>query len=294
MASIDWFRTKNLSSREIAKQTLHEVTLLAITAFPYAILPNKLLQDLRALAKGADLSIPLVDEVAADIFMGEFSPKFLQSAKWAADLLDGSLYAAYYGIDYSAVRSIPEQKETKPTPRWEMTRAAPGEFVQLCASRAGVPLGAWDPAINGMIIEQQQILTTQNLAALFVALELADALRDQLQEMAKLCFRWVCKRHQMKIDQWHARLTMVKNTAYAWRQMVFFLALIPERTVSDFLVWAEDHLNAQSAEFRSRFHPALKGLFVAAASSSMESEPTSQGGARRLLGWSKERHWLLA
>ena len=93
-----------------------------------------------------------------------------------------------------------------------------------------------------MIIEQQQILTTQNPTSLFAGLDLIDVLRDQLGDMAKLCFRWICKRHQMKIDKWHARLIMVKNTAYAWRQMVFFLALLPDRSVADFLVWAEDHL----------------------------------------------------
>jgi len=127
VAAVDRFRSENLSSRELAKQTLHEVTLLAITSFPFAILPNKLLQELRALAKGADLTIPLVDEVAADIFMGEFSQKFPESAKRAADLLDRSLYATYFGIDYNEVRSIPEAEETKQRFRWETTRTAPNQ-----------------------------------------------------------------------------------------------------------------------------------------------------------------------
>ena len=293
VASIDRFRSKDLSGRELAKQTLHEVTLLALTSFPYAILPNKLLQELRALATGADLAIPLVDEVAADIFMGEFSPKFLEAARWAADLLQGSLYAAYYGIDYATIRLLTERTGTKPRPRWDPIRAAPGDFVQLCAARAGVPLGTWDPATNGMIIEQQQILTTHNLAALFVALELSDALRDQLAHIAKHCFRWICRRQQMKIDTRHGRLTMVKNTAYAWRQMIFFLSLLPPRTVSDFLVWAEQHLDAQSDAFKNRFRPAFKGLSVVANGGSIAGAPASQDAARRLLGWSNESHWLL-
>src|SRR5262245_20155030 len=293
VAAVDRFRSENLSSRELAKQTLHEVTLLTITSFPFAILPNKLLQELRALAKGADLTIPLVDEVAADIFMGEFSQKFPESAKRAADLLDRSLYATYFGIDYNEVRCIPEVEETKQRFRWETTRTAPQGFVQLCASRARVPLGTWRPATNGMIIEQQQILTTQNLAALFVELDLVDALRDQLSDMAKQCFRWICKRHQMKIDKWHARLTMVKNTAYAWRQMVFFLSLLPDRNVTSFLLWSEEHLNAQPKEFQKRFRPVLKGLVLAAAGGSIDSESTRREGVRRFLGWSRERHWLL-
>ncbi|HUE84108.1 MAG TPA: hypothetical protein VMM84_18540 [Pyrinomonadaceae bacterium] len=68
---IDRFRTESLSSRDLSRQALEEVTLLTGTSFPHAIIPNKLLQELRALVKGAGLDIPLVDEVAADIFMGE-------------------------------------------------------------------------------------------------------------------------------------------------------------------------------------------------------------------------------
>src|SRR5262249_20586901 len=148
----------------------------ALTSFPYAILPNKLLQELRALATGADLAIPLVDEVAADIFMGEFSPKFLEAARWAAELLQGSLYAAYYGIDYATIRLLTERRGTKRGPRGDPIGAARGVFVRLWGARGGVPRGTGDPATNGMIIEQQQILTTHNLAALFVALKLSDAL----------------------------------------------------------------------------------------------------------------------
>jgi hypothetical protein len=293
VAAIDRFRDENLSSCEQAKQTLHEVTVLTITSFPHAILPNKLLQELRALAKGADLTIPLVDEVAADIFMGRFSGKFLESAKRAADLLDRSLYATYYGIDYEEIRRIPEANPTNQTSFLKTRGTEPEGFVQLCASRAGVPLGTWNPTTNGMIIEQQQILTTQNLAPLFASLDLIDVLRDQLVDLAKLCFRWICKRHQMKTDKWHARLIMIKNTAYAWRQMVFFLALLPDRSVADLLVWAEDHFSDQSEEFRIRFRPALKGLVIAADGGSIDNDSARRQDVRRVLGWSKERHWLL-
>jgi hypothetical protein len=295
IAAIERFRSENLSSRDLAKQTLEELTILTITSFPHAILPNKLLQELRALVKGADLNIPLVDEVAADIFMGEFSGKFLESAKISADLLDGSLYAHYYGIDYQEVRRMPEAKEAKPKTYmfWRRARTSPDQFVQLCSSRAGVSLGTWDPATNGMIIEQQQILTTQNLAALFVGLDLARALRGQLDETARQCFKWVCRRHQIKIVNGHARLTMLKNTAYAWRQMIFFLALLPDRNAADFLRWAEDYLNAQRVEFRSRFSPALKGLVLAAEGRSIDNDFARESGARRFLGWSTTRHWLL-
>ncbi len=294
VAAIERFRSDSLSSQDIARQTLEEVTALTLTSFPHAILPNKLLQELRGLVKSTNLDIPLVDELAVDIFMGEFSGKFIEAARRAVDLLNGSLYATYYGIDYEKIQEIPRATETKKRNWfWQTNRAIPGEFARLCASRAGVPLGTWDPATNGMIIEQQQILTTQNLTALFVGLNLTDGLRDQLGGMAKQCFRWICRRQQMKIDTWHARLVMLKNTAYAWRQMIFFLALLSESAVADFLLWADDHLTKQSEAFRNRFRPALRGLVLAINGSSPDSDSGGKSDNCRFIGWSKTRHWLL-
>jgi hypothetical protein len=292
VAAIERFRSADLSSRELAKRTLGDVTLLTITSFPCAIIPNKLLQELRALAAGAGIAIPLVDELAADIFMGEFSGKFLEAAKRAADLLRGSLYATYYGIDYDDVSRIeapPAKEAASLSPR----TTAPDRFAQLCASRAGLSLGSWHAATNGMIIEQQQIVTTQNLAALFAGLDLAESLRGQLTGMAKQCFRSICRRQQMKRDDWHARLVMLKNTAYAWRQMIFFLALLPGSDVADFLSWAQRHLGQQPGAFQNRFRPALAGLILAANGGSLDGDPAGREGARRFLGWSKEKHWLL-
>jgi hypothetical protein len=76
--------------------------------------------------------------------------------------------------------------------------------------------------------------------------------------------------------------------------MVFFLALLPERNVTDFLAWAEQHLKAQSGQFQNRFRPAVSGLALAAAGTAIDRESGGRDGARRFLGWSKERHWLLA
>jgi hypothetical protein len=48
-----------------------------------------------------------------------------------------------------------------------------------------------------MIIEQQQILTTQNLAALFASLDLTEAFGRRLGGMAQHCFKWICQRQQI-------------------------------------------------------------------------------------------------
>ena len=78
IAAIDALRARRLAETERARQALEHVATLAVTSFPETILPNKLLQEMRALVKEAGLGLPLVDELAADIFMGELSGKFLE------------------------------------------------------------------------------------------------------------------------------------------------------------------------------------------------------------------------
>ncbi len=294
VAAMERFRSRDLSGRDLCRQTLEEASSLTLVAFPYAIVPNKLLQELRALARGADVNLPLVDELAADIFMGRFSNKFIASAHCAAEILDGTLYATYYGIDVSEVRQLKAAAAAKRRTwlRWSAPPETDG-LAQLCATRAGVALGTWVPVANGMLIEQQQIITTQNLATLFVRLGLAAALREQLDPMARRCFAWICKRQQMKIDEHHGRLIMLKNTAYAWRQMIFFLAQLPSAQVAAFLRWAHEHLEAQQDAFRQRFRPALTGLELAAEGVSLDVPREGSPPARRFLGWSQEPHWLL-
>ncbi len=294
VAAIDQFRDENISTQDIARQTLEEITILAITSFPHVIIPNKLLQELRALVKSAGMDIPLVDELAADIFMGQFSDKFIESAKRAAKLLNGSIYQTYYSIDYNDILKIPiVAKKIKRKWLWKSDGSSTNKFVQLCASRAGVSLGTWDPATNGMIIEQQQILTTQNLATLILDLNLKDSLHMQLSEMIRQCFIWICDRQQVKVDNWHSKLIIIKNTAYAWRQMIFFLSLIPNSEVGNFLCWADAYLKKQKEDFQNRFRNVLKGLELAAEGFSIDSASARKTDVGQFLGWSKSKHWLL-
>ena len=51
------FRRTDLSVRELSHRALKEVAMLTLRAFPQAIIPNKLLQEFRALAQGAAQSI---------------------------------------------------------------------------------------------------------------------------------------------------------------------------------------------------------------------------------------------
>ncbi|MFN7973870.1 MAG: hypothetical protein U0166_16230 [Acidobacteriota bacterium] len=61
------------ASRATAGATLKRVARLALVSFPHTIVPNRLVKELRALASAAGKPLPFVEELAADIFMGEFS-----------------------------------------------------------------------------------------------------------------------------------------------------------------------------------------------------------------------------
>jgi hypothetical protein len=288
VASMEKFRDDDLGAKEASRQALADVSMLTITSFPQAIVPNKMLQELRALAKGAELDLPIVDELAADIFMGTFTGKFVRAAKVAAELLDGSLYANYYGIDCSTVLGLSEPSEK----RGLFRRVRKDEFAEFVTERAGVRAGGWDVAVNGMLIEQQQILTTQNLAVLTAGLDLRSKLASRADDLARTCYRWICRRLQANATNYHDHLIALKNSAYAWRQMVFFLSLLSDDDQSSFIRWAGEQLGDQPAAFRARFAPAVVGLRAASEDGIAPPKGPGDAGAK-FLGWTKERHWLM-
>lgn len=287
VAAIEPLRRGALGDRELSRQTLEQLSSLTFASFPHVIVPNKLLQELRALAKGAGMpELPLVDELAADIFMGAFSLKFLEAARTAARLLRGTLYERYYGLPFDRVLELDDLAVAYRTP------VSPG-FAALCQELAAPQQGDRGSVVAraGTVIEQQQILTTQNLAVLFQALGLARLLGPRLPELSRQCFTWVCARQRTKIDDWQSRLQMVKNTAYAFRQMIFYLSLCSRGDLEDFLAWAEAHLAAADEAFRARFAPAVEGLRHVAGGGTFTGRA---GEGRRFLGWTMGKHWLMA
>ncbi|MDA0180197.1 hypothetical protein OJ997_07820 [Solirubrobacter phytolaccae] len=183
-----------------AKATFVRLGELALDAFPATIIPNTLLSELGALAREADLELPLVEELAADIFMGKFSAKFARAARLADDVLRGTLYQRYYRIDPAALD---------------------GDFAQLCYRRSPrLHQDRVSPVVfNGHVIEQAQILTTQNLATLVSAgVQLDyDAVARRAVERAR-------------------RLRDRRKLAFAWRQIVFYLSF------TDHEAFAREHL----------------------------------------------------
>ncbi|MFE3763062.1 hypothetical protein ACFXPI_15005 [Streptomyces sp. NPDC059104] len=274
---------------EPAREALRRLGELAVCAFPATVLPNPLVRELGELSRRAELGAPFVEELAADIFTGTFSPKFLVAARIAADLLEGSLYARYYGIDYAAVRRMAVAQAADSALRGHPARSAP-EFAALCAQRAGTGTPGWSTAANGTVIEQAQILTTHNLATLAARAGIAPP--PGWARLARDCFGTVC-RLLARVEGDPRPMSAIKDAAYAWRQMLFHLSLCEAAEREAVLAWMEAETARRSGHVRTLLAPALAGLRLVADGGSFGADGTADAGrARRLLGWSTGRHWM--
>ncbi|WP_426569126.1 hypothetical protein [Streptomyces canus] len=275
---------------EVSALALRQLGELAVQAFPGTILPNPLVRELSVLARQADLGAPLVEELAADIFMGTFTPKFLAAARVAAELLGGgSLYERYYAIDYRALRNLAIAEAGEAQTRTIRPRTSPG-FAQLCAERAGssssrARWGFGSVAANGTVIEQAQILTTHNLATLVHRVGIAPA--TGWEDLARRSFDTVC-RLTARVHGNPRPLSTVKDAAYAWRQMLFHLSLCTPREQARTLDWLSEELTRRPGHVAVRLTPALTGLRQVTQGGSPED-----GEGRRLLGWTTGGHWML-
>ncbi|MBX3172278.1 MAG: hypothetical protein KF760_33040 [Candidatus Eremiobacteraeota bacterium] len=254
VAALEPFRRPGASAP--SRLALESLSRAALCAFPQTLLPNKLIREMSALAAGAGLKLAFTEELAADIFTGRFASHYGQAARQAQEWLRASLYQVYYSIQPEAF----------------------DDLASVCQTRAGVTPGS--PAQNGQILEQQQILTTHNLAALWFGL----SLHLDTGKLALACFRWICHRLQLPPAHWRHQLLEIKNSAYAWRQMLFFLSVGEAAGVTAFLDQARPILQRQPPEFQRRFDPVWQGLLEATQ---------GRAPARPLLGWSQGKHWLV-
>ncbi len=254
-------RAGSRNSQSIAREMLSELVRMSLTHFPHVIFPNPLVQEMSNLGKTAKLDIPFTSEIASDIFMGDFSSQFSKAATISLAYYSGKLYARYYNL---------------PKP------GQPVSLSVLCAKRAGIGrMRNWSVAANGMIIEQQQIVTSHNLAQLFTTLDLSDL---NHAEMVTDCFDWICKRQQIPMKDWRAKLQMTKNTAFAWRQMIAFMSELRSCEQQSVFEEIKKTSAAQSKEYQIRFAPALEGLERALSGETLFD--TDQV----VLGWVQGKH----
>ncbi|GMK57993.1 hypothetical protein CspeluHIS016_0500250 [Cutaneotrichosporon spelunceum] len=274
---------------------------VALERWPGTILPNKLVSQMNNLMRLRHLDsrrVPLVEELAADIFMGTFSSKFTMAAKIAAELA-GPIYIAYYGIDTKAVEGLYTSGATNPVEdsireetaeevedaevkdgEMDENPADDQDFAHMCFKRANEKPGRGRTAQHGKVIEQSQILTTHNLA---VVLSLGASL-----PWAKLAKRaWAECVHLLRLACHEPRpLGTVKNAAYAWRQAVFFTSLAAD-DVAGILEEMDKDRSALPA-----LGLVIDGLKDVIAGGSFDAEGKS-GHGRRLLGWTLGPHWIL-
>ena len=272
------------SAKQPTRSLLSAFTSLAIETYPSTITPNKLVSELSTLAKAAfDAPLPLVEEIASDIFMGTFTEKYLAAARVAAELLvEDSLYARYYGLPYARVRSMASNE-------MRFGKSTSAAFDALCAELSDAPEG--NPrARNGMIIEQASILTTHNLAVLTNAL----SLDLPWAFLAARVFNDVLDMLERKVlpegTPHRTRMKSAKNLAFAWRQMLFFLSQASSAEVHQFQGDSHALLLERSALAQERFMPVMRGLDIVVEGGRLARWDPD---APRLLGWSTTRPFLL-
>lgn len=294
VAGLSGFRARGRST-QATRQALHRAVLLALDSFPERILPNPLVREFGALATAADVRLALVEEVAADIFMGTFTTKWRTAAKVASESLQGSLYARYYDLPGPEFwSSAPESNgwARRLQRRWGKETAT--DFTALCRSRAaeaGLGGHSRSVAANGAVLEQSQILTTHNLAVLTVGLDLEPALRERAPDLTDLVLAWVLQTHAHLPKQHHAALQAVKNISYAWRQAIYLLSYCDHESQA---VSVNRLLGATASGTARQLKPVVDGLAHVHAGGHFSSTGVADGGTgRRLLGWSVGRHWLL-
>jgi hypothetical protein len=283
--------------REAVEETLAQLAAFAIESFPGTITPNKLVSELSALAAVARPPsgeaherpwLPLVEEIAADIFMGTFSIKFLRATQIAARALgNGSLYARYFGLDLDrvlAMETVVEQWSVKTCP----------EFDAYCLELADLPSGGNPRARSGAMIEQASILSTHNLAVLVSVLGLEARLADRWSALAEAALGSALDRLERRVLRENVpriqRMRASKTLAFAWRQMLFFASRLDAAALAAFVSKAEDDLAARTPLARERFAPVMQGLRVVARGERLTKDTPN---VRRLLGWSVGTPFLM-
>jgi hypothetical protein len=83
-------------------------------------------------------------------------------------------------------------------------------------------------------LEQAEILTTHNLAALWQALKSP----PDPNALARLTFNAISLELSREPAAWKAQLRRSRRCASAWRQMVFFLSCPGADALAEFLLWA--------------------------------------------------------
>ncbi|MFE3459425.1 transcriptional regulator [Nocardiopsis aegyptia] len=268
-------RTARDAHEWAARDLLIRLGTAVLEHFPGTIVPNPMVSQFTTLNRSARLGLPFVEELAADIFAGAFTPKFTQAAQEAGALLADSPYARYYGIDYAEVLALPAGDG-----RGEGRGG--DAFAELCRARAGHP----GPGVagQGMVIEQAQILTTHNLAVLVgLGVRPERGWADLARRAHGVTMDTVAGLPRSPLPD------RVRRAAFSWRQTLFFLSLCSAPEQRDVLVWMGGRARDLPAHARRRLEPLLAGLCQVVDGAPLRESAT----VRRFQGWSRSGYWML-
>lgn len=237
-----------------ARRELRAIGELAVEAFPGSGIPNRLANTLARLSKPAGLPVPVLTEPFASATTYAVNADLFPAAWTAADLLKGTPYERYYGIDCAALRDLAE-------------RGDPAEFAELCARRAGLPqhrcTGLDGPQVVALareaaVGEQARILTTFNMATLVSVVGIDPP--SGWDGLARGAFTAARRRSATP-----------KKAARAWRQLVFHLSLCDAGRQASVLARIDAECARLPRAATARLAPALARLRAATA------PPTSSG-----------------
>ncbi|MEU7554978.1 hypothetical protein AB0B01_21990 [Streptomyces sp. NPDC044571] len=249
---------RDAAARRAARAALRRLGELAVESFPGAGVPNRLVPTLSSLAERAGIPLPLTPEPFAAAYGGRVDPGVLPAVRVAAELLRGSLYERYHGIDYAALRDLAETGDTA----W---------FEQMCASRAGFreawlprpgARGIWVLATVPAVIEQARVLTTFNMAALVRHAGIRP--RAGWDGLARGAFTAARRRAAAE-----------GRAGTAWRQLLFHLSLCDAGEQAAVLAWIDAETVGLPAHAAARLGPALGRLRAAAEGATSGGTPSS-------------------
>ncbi|MDR1137970.1 MAG: hypothetical protein LBK91_06570 [Synergistaceae bacterium] len=226
----------------------------SIDFFPGVILPNTLIGHLVDLYDMSGGKPPFITYSSRNIFIVGFTPKFCEAVLAAANLLHGSLYEKYYGLDYAALKEHTSDSLSASTDLTAM-------FERTLRECATDMTATFEPAVQEymmkletvfepyswygdnklwihirlyeMSVELAHIYTAHNLAAL-----VAEGVKTEhsYEELAFMACEYSLRLLKKSLGP-NARVIwrLTKNAAYAWRQSLFFISLTPRETVDTFL-----------------------------------------------------------
>ncbi|WP_162688636.1 MULTISPECIES: hypothetical protein [unclassified Streptomyces] len=200
---------------------------LEASARSAADLSPPLVAGLAALARESGVPASFAVEPFVHGDFGIVTTHVLAAARVAAELLGGTPYERYHGIDYAAVRAMADAGDRE-------------GFLLLCSARAGrrepgLPRadGRNSPerTAGPPLTEQVRILTAGNLAALVH--EIGAVPRAGWDDLARAAFTAAARR----------RADTPKRTSRAWRHLLFHFSLCDPDQRSAVLDW----IGAESA-----------------------------------------------